>query len=55
MVNLEKIEELFLYTISQEKIIRQLHGDLGRMVSELELLKKKLNKVYVQLEGSGYE
>ncbi len=45
MINLEKIEELFLHTINQEKVIRQLLGVLDRINAEVAHLKNKLDNI----------
>ncbi|SHJ50257.1 vacuolar protein sorting family 37 protein [Pseudozobellia thermophila] len=43
--NLEKIEELFLYTIEQEKEIEKLRAENESMAQELESIKKDLEAI----------
>jgi hypothetical protein len=44
-INLEKIEELFLHTIEQEKKINQLKIENDTLSSEIKLLRKDLDKI----------
>jgi hypothetical protein len=50
MINLEKIEELFLHAISQEKKIRQLRDELSKYYSEIHILKKELDTTKMLLK-----
>jgi hypothetical protein len=43
--NLEKIEELFLHTINQEKEINQLKNKNESLSTELELVRKDLAEI----------
>ncbi|MEP3208511.1 MAG: hypothetical protein ABJN95_04930 [Maribacter sp.] len=43
--NLEKIEELFLYTIEQEKKIKTLESDKDSLLNELEQVKKDIEEI----------
>jgi hypothetical protein len=43
--NLEKIEELFLYTIEQEHKIRSLQKENADLSSELETLKERMSRI----------
>ncbi|KAJ1464796.1 C-terminal domain of CHU protein family-domain-containing protein, partial [Baffinella frigidus] len=44
-INLEKIEELFLHTIEQEKKIKQLEATNKNMASEVEALKAQMEEI----------
>ena len=44
-INLEKIEELFLHTIEQEKKIKQLESTNKNMASEVEALKAQMEEI----------
>ena len=44
-INLEKIEELFLHTIEQEKKIDQLKSENESITEELDTLKKELEVI----------
>ncbi|WP_321828107.1 beta strand repeat-containing protein [Maribacter dokdonensis] len=48
-VNLEKIEELFLHTIEQEKKIKELQKANTNMSSELEALKTQMEEIKTML------
>ena len=48
-VNLEKIEELFLHTIEQEKKIKELQKANTSMSSELEALKTQMEEIKTML------
>ncbi|PHN92977.1 hypothetical protein CSC80_12705 [Maribacter sp. 6B07] len=48
-VNLEKIEELFLHTIEQEKKIKELQKVNTNMSSELEALKTQMEEIKTML------
>ncbi|MFV1450628.1 hypothetical protein VBZ51_15840, partial [Maribacter sp. HS] len=48
-VNLEKIEELFLHTIEQEKKIKELQKANTSMSSELEVLKTQMEEIKTML------
>jgi hypothetical protein len=52
MINLEKIEELFLHAINQEKKIRQLRNELSEYSSEIYKLKKELDATKRHLKRS---
>jgi len=45
LAHLEKIEELFLHTIEQEKKIEQLQADNQKLSSELDSLKADMEKI----------
>ena len=45
LINLEKIEELFLHTIEQEKKIKQLESTNKNMASEVEALKAQMEEI----------
>ena len=47
--NLEKIEELFLHTIEQEKKIKSLETDNERLTEELEAMKKDMALIKAML------
>tara|TARA_R110002051_G_scaffold43769_1_gene89319 strand:- start:2131 stop:6144 length:4014 start_codon:yes stop_codon:yes gene_type:complete len=49
LVNLEKIEELFLHTIEQEKKIKELQKANTSMSSELEALKTQMEEIKTML------
>ncbi len=44
-INLEKIEELFLHTIEQEKKIKELQSQNTSLSEELESLKKDISDI----------
>ena len=44
-INLEKIEELFLHTIEQEKKIKELESTNKNMASEVEALKAQMEEI----------
>jgi peptidoglycan hydrolase CwlO-like protein len=44
-LNLEKIEELFLHTIEQEKKIKELKSSNKNMASEVEALKAQMEEI----------
>jgi hypothetical protein len=44
-INLEKIEELFLYTIEQEDKIEALQKENADLSSELETLKERMSRI----------
>ena len=44
-INLEKIEELFLHTIEQEKKIKALESANKTMANEMDLLKEQLEEI----------
>ena len=44
-MNLEKIEELFLHTIEQEKKINQLQTENEGLSIELEALKRDMERI----------
>ncbi|MGB2761809.1 MAG: hypothetical protein WBC58_17740, partial [Maribacter stanieri] len=44
-VNLEKIEELFLHTIEQEKKIKELKAANTNMQTEMEALKAQMEEI----------
>ncbi|WP_299326430.1 hypothetical protein [uncultured Maribacter sp.] len=48
-VNLEKIEELFLHTIEQEKKIKELQSTNDNMSTELEALKAQMTEIKTML------
>ncbi|MEP2238418.1 MAG: hypothetical protein ABJI22_08665 [Maribacter sp.] len=48
-VNLEKIEELFLHTIEQEKKIKELQSTNDNMSTELEALKAQMEEIKTML------
>lgn len=48
-VNLEKIEELFLHTIEQEKKIKELQKANTNMSLELEALKTQMKEIKTML------
>ncbi|WP_405395702.1 hypothetical protein [Maribacter sp. Asnod2-G09] len=48
-VNLEKIEELFLHTIEQEKKIKELQSANTNMSTELEALKAQMAEIKIML------
>ncbi|WP_282051071.1 hypothetical protein [Maribacter aquivivus] len=48
-VNLEKIEELFLHTIEQEKKIKELQSTNDNMSTELEALKAQMAEIKTML------
>jgi hypothetical protein len=48
--NLEKIEELYLHTINQEKKIKQLESDKNVISKELEELKKEMEEIKALLK-----
>ncbi|MDF4223505.1 hypothetical protein PXC01_18030 [Maribacter sp. M208] len=48
-VNLEKIEELFLHTIEQEKKIKELQSVNTNMSTELEALKAQMAEIKIML------
>jgi hypothetical protein len=50
--NLEKIEELFLHTIEQEKKIERLQDQNTQLSKELEDLKTRLNRLEQLLENN---
>ncbi len=45
MKNLEKIEELFLHTINQEKEINQLKNKNESLSTQLKLVRKDLEEI----------
>ena len=45
LINLEKIEELFLHTIEQEKKIKELKSSNTKMAKEMELLKAQMEEI----------
>ncbi|MEM7382300.1 MAG: hypothetical protein AAF361_14035, partial [Bacteroidota bacterium] len=45
LVNLEKIEELFLHTIAQEKKIKELESENVNLAKELEAIKGDLEAI----------
>ncbi len=49
-INLEKIEELFLHTIEQEKKIKELQSKNESLSEELESLKKDISEIKVFLQ-----
>ncbi|SEM08237.1 hypothetical protein SAMN04488008_10923 [Maribacter orientalis] len=49
LINLEKIEELFLHTIEQEKKIKQLESTNKNMASEVETLKAQMEEIKTML------
>ncbi|MFD0799220.1 bZIP transcription factor, partial [Maribacter chungangensis] len=50
-INLEKIEELFLHTIEQEKKINQLKQANETMASEVQLLKAQMEEIKKMLSA----
>ncbi|WP_405383635.1 beta strand repeat-containing protein [Maribacter sp. LLG6340-A2] len=44
-INLEKIEELFLHTIEQEKKIKALEASNKNMATELQILKQQMEEI----------
>ncbi len=50
--NLEKIEELFLHTIEQEKKIEQLQSEKETLSDELKSLRNDLNEIKAMLKKS---
>ena len=48
-INLEKIEELFLHTIEQEKKIKELKNYNNSMAKEVELLKAQMEEIQKML------
>ncbi|RTE52666.1 hypothetical protein EHW67_15490 [Arenibacter aquaticus] len=51
-INLEKIEELFLHTIEQEKKIKQLKSDNESLSNELKALKKDMEEIKALLKNN---
>ncbi|PKA99306.1 hypothetical protein B0O79_3012 [Flavobacteriaceae bacterium MAR_2009_75] len=49
-LHLEKIEELFLHTIEQEKKIKQLKAEKEAMVDEIKAMKKDLEEIKALLQ-----
>jgi hypothetical protein len=45
LINLEKIEELFLHTIEQEKKIKELESSNKNMATEVEALKAQMEEI----------
>jgi hypothetical protein len=50
--NLEKIEELFLHTIEQEKKIKKLQSEKEALAEELKSLRKDLDEIKTMLKKS---
>jgi len=48
-INLEKIEELFLYTIEQEKKIKKLQSNNENLTKELDSLKAEIKEIKTML------
>ncbi|HET8735098.1 MAG TPA: hypothetical protein VFM69_00735, partial [Pricia sp.] len=51
-INLEKIEELFLHTIEQEKKIKELQSEKEALSEELQSLRKELEEIKAMLKKS---
>ena len=49
MAQLEKIEELFLHTIEQEKKIKKLQSDNQKLTRELDSLKEDMEVIKAML------